>query len=101
MIGAQSTRVDEKDPKLEINKLRTNLFGLMMSLIQECLGIPSNEQLLTFTRIFFYNLHGTVSTYTYSAEPTEELMERLSSTFDDAVDVLLYGFQEKQKLGED
>ncbi|MGG3641557.1 TetR/AcrR family transcriptional regulator [Bacillus gobiensis] len=101
IIAAQSTKIDEKDPKLEINKLRNNMFALLMRVIQDCLSLPKNEQLLTFTRIFFYNLHGTVSTYTYSNESVEELMNRLSSTFDEAVDVLLFGFKEKINQGAD
>ena len=53
-FNAKSSRVDE-EPELEINKLRIEIFEMMKSIIQECLSISSDEQLLAFSRIYYYS----------------------------------------------
>ena len=71
---------------------------MMKSIIQECLSIPNDEQLLTFSRIYYYHLNGILSTYSYQHEPIDVLMERLTPTFDLAIEILLLGFQRKIKI---
>ena len=39
-INAKSSRVDEEEPELEINKLRVEIFEVLVQVIQECLSIP-------------------------------------------------------------
>jgi len=95
-FNAKSSRVDE-EPELEINKLRIEIFDIMKGLIQKILSLPNNEQLLAFTRIYYYSLNGILSTYSYQHEPLGVLMERLTPTFDLAVDILILGFKEKLK----
>lgn len=96
-INAKSTRVDENEPELEINKWRLDIFEILKAIIQECLLIPKNDQLLAFTRIFFYNLNGVLTTYAYPHESIDVLMRRLTPTFDLAVEVLILGFKETLK----
>ncbi|MFB5086604.1 TetR/AcrR family transcriptional regulator [Psychrobacillus sp. PGGUH221] len=95
-FNAKSSRVDE-EPELEINKLRIEIFDIMKGLIQKILSLPNNEQLLAFTRIYYYSLNGILSTYSYQHEPLGVLMKRLTPTFDLAVDILILGFKEKLK----
>lgn len=96
-FNAKSSRVDEKEPELAINKLRLEIFALMKVVIQQCLSILNDEQLLTFSRIYYYHLNGILSTYSYQHEPLDVLMERLTPTFDLAIEILLLGFKEKLK----
>lgn len=96
-FNAKSSRIDEEVPELEINKLRLEIFALMKVVIQECLSIPDDEQLLTFSRIYYYHLNGILSTYSYQHEPLDVLMDRLTSTFDLSIEILLLGFKEKLK----
>lgn len=96
-FNAKSSRVDEKEPALAINKLRLKIFALMKVVIQQCLSISNDEQLLTFSRIYYYHLNGILSTYSYQHEPLDVLMERLTPTFDLAIEILLLGFKEKLK----
>lgn len=94
----KATRVDDEKPNLAINELRIALFNLLKRALWECLDIqPHDERLLVFSRIFFFTLHGIVGTYVSSEESAEELLERLESTFNDAIDVLLLGFKQKMK----
>lgn len=95
-FNAKSSRVDEK-PELQINQLRISIFELLKSTIQENLSISNEEQLLAFSRIFYYQLNGVLSTYSYQHEPLDVLMERLIPTFNLSIEVLLIGFQEKLK----
>lgn len=96
IFNAKSSRVDE-EPELEINKLRLDIFATMKLIIQECLSNPNEHHLLAFTRIYYYNLNGVLSTYSYLHEPLDILMERLTPTFELAVEILLLGFKEKLK----
>ena len=96
-FNAKSSRVDIEEPELEINKLRIEIFELMKLVIQECLIISNNDQLLAFSRIYYFHLNGILSTYSYQHEPLDVLMERLAPTFDLAIEILLLGFKEKLK----
>ena len=98
-INEKSTRVDEVEQELEINQLRVEIFNVLMEVIQQCLAIPKNDQLLAFTRIFFFTINGILSTYSYLHETIDELMERLTPTFDRMIDILILGFKEKLKEG--
>lgn len=100
-INTKSSRMDVAEPELEINKLRAEIFGVLMQVIQQCLSIPKNAQLLAFTRVFYYNLNGILTTYSDMHEPIEVLMERLTPTFELAVETLVLGFKEKLKQGEE
>lgn len=95
-FNAKSSRIDEK-PELEINQLRIAIFDLLKSIIHENLSISNEEQLLAFSRIYYYQLNGVLSTYSYQHEPLDVLMERLIPTFNLAIEILLLGFQEKIK----
>lgn len=95
----KAERVDDAEPDLAINKLRIELFNLLKRPLRECLHIQSHdERLLTYSRIFFFTLHGIVGTYVTSEETSEALLMRLESTFDDAIEVLLLGFKQQMKM---
>ncbi|MBE1556897.1 TetR/AcrR family transcriptional regulator [Sporosarcina limicola] len=99
-FNAKSTRVDGGDPELEINKMRIEIFEIMKKVIREYLSISNDNQILAFSRIYYYNLNGILSTYSYQHEPLNILMERLTPTFDLALEILLLGFKEKLKKGK-
>lgn len=95
----KAERVDQ-EPDLAINELRIALFNLLRDALRECLRLqPHDERLLTYSRIYFFTLHGIVGTYAPSEEAAEALLERLEMTFDDAMDVLLLGLKQKMKTG--
>jgi len=95
-FNVKSARVDEEAPELEINKIRNALFGKLTSMIQASLQIDSkDERLLMYTRIYFFTLHGIVASYSHSEEPVEQLMLRLTFTFQQAIAVLLSGFKQQ------
>lgn len=100
LINAKSSRVDEVEQELEINQLRVRILEVLKQVIQECLSIPNNDQLLAFTRIFFFEINGILNTYSYLHETIEELMERLTPTFDLALEILLLGCKQKLREGE-
>lgn len=93
LFEVKSARVDDPEPDLEINRLRNEMFGIIVQLLQNDLDIPEGERLLGFSRIYFYMLRGIVGTYTLSEESVDSIMNRLSATFDDAFDALLLGFK--------
>ncbi|MGV3464000.1 MAG: TetR/AcrR family transcriptional regulator [Heyndrickxia sp.] len=96
-ITAKSTRVDVEESDSEINRLRLELFKIIKRVIQECLTIDDGDQVLAFSRIFFFNIQGIIATYAYPHEPLEGLMDRLTPTFNLAVEIMVLGFKEKLK----
>lgn len=100
LINTKSSRVDVKEPQLANNQLRLEIFGILMQVMKECLSVPNNQQVLAFTRIYYYHLNGIFCTYSSLHEPIETLFERLAPTFDLAVETLILGFNEKLKRGE-
>jgi AcrR family transcriptional regulator len=98
IFNTKSSRVDQKEPELEINQQRVELFGLLMSALQGSFPTaPSQEQLLLYSRIYYFTLQGIVATYAHSEESAETLMDRLAYTFNEAFEVLLCGFKQKEK----
>ncbi|MED4755615.1 TetR/AcrR family transcriptional regulator [Brevibacillus choshinensis] len=98
----KASRIDvEAEPSTELQKLRTKLFGTLRQALLQCL--PSGgkeEQVLAFARIYFYTLHGIIGTYTQSEETMEQLKERLASTFEMSVEVVLAGSKQMMDRGE-
>ncbi|MFW5433572.1 hypothetical protein [Paenibacillus apiarius] len=60
---------------------------------------PNDRRLLTCNRIYFFMLNGIVSTYVQSEESFQIMMDRLNSTFEEAFEALLIGFQQKISNG--
>ncbi|HSU80666.1 MAG TPA: hypothetical protein VLK78_09625, partial [Candidatus Angelobacter sp.] len=97
LIGANSTRVDLEETELQINKVRLDLFRHMRDAIQACCSTDDADQLLGYARICFYTLNGVITTYLPSKESYSELIERLGSTFDTAIEILVTGFNKKEE----
>lgn len=93
IFNVAADRVDEAEPKLELNRMRNELFGMLKEALRGCLPADAGEdRLLACARITFYMAHGIVSTYRHSPETTDELTARLGPTFRDAFRALLVGF---------
>lgn len=90
----------DKQPELAINRLRLALFHHLRDQLRLCLDLPQDdERLMAFSRIYFYMLHGIISTYTQGEENDHELLERLGPTFHEAMEALLAGFLTRIKAG--
>lgn len=86
------TRVDEKDPALEVQRLRNSLFELVGKALKEALEIDlEDDVLLAYTRSYFFLLHGIVASYATSEASVDALFQRLGSTFDLAFESMLMG----------
>lgn len=93
------SRVDQGKPENEVNYIRVELFNMIKQSLRNCLEMEEDDpMMLAFGRIYFYTLHGIVGTYEKSEESAEELVKRLDETFDDTIDVLLYGFHQKMRM---
>lgn len=93
-FNVKAVRVDELSPELEINRVRNELFGILTEAVRSCLRLnPADERLLMYTRIYFFTMHGIVSTYAQSEESVDQLISRLIPTFRKAFGVMLSGFQ--------
>ncbi|MEK5059741.1 MULTISPECIES: TetR/AcrR family transcriptional regulator [unclassified Paenibacillus] len=96
-FGTNTERVDI-EPELPLNKLRNELFNLFKRALGDIYQLEElSEVLLSFSRIYFYMLHGIVGTYHQSSETAEELSARLLPTFKESFEIVLLGFTEKLK----
>lgn len=100
---AKASRVDAKESEHDIQRLRNHLFHLLGNAVRDSLelGEEDGDVLLAYTRIYFYNLHGIIGTYTNSTETFDMLMGRLSDTFQLAMEVMLSGFKQTVKGRKD
>ncbi|GAB6931075.1 hypothetical protein JCM10914A_50580 [Paenibacillus sp. JCM 10914] len=100
-IAVKSVQVDDKNTDMELNQLRNLMFGKFTGALQACLKLGSDDQkLLMYSRILFFSLNGIVATYTSSEESVEQLMNRLSPTFDEAFEVMLTGFKHRISMNK-
>lgn len=93
-FNVKAGRVDEKAPEMEINQIRNRMFGLLSKAVGECLHLQlDDERQLLSTRIYFFALNGILSTYAYSEESSEQLLERLTPIFQQTFEVVLAGLK--------
>lgn len=92
-----AVRVDQLQPKFEINRIRIGLFNLLKAGMANCIKSSDPQVLLMNSRILFFLLRGIAGTYLESEEPADTLMQRLTPTFKKAVAVLLAGMNLKTK----
>ncbi|GIP36004.1 TetR/AcrR family transcriptional regulator [Paenibacillus sp. J2TS4] len=95
-FGVKSERVDEPQPKLEMNRIRNELFSLIRQGI--ALNIPEAdaEELLSYARIYYYMMQGMVTTYTYSEEPLAQLLTRVMPLVSQGAEIFITGIQTKR-----
>lgn len=96
-FAAGAGRVDDAEPSLAINKQRNEMFGLLQRALGDTLGLAEGDRLLACSRIYFFLIHGIASTYAHSSESADELMGRLASTFDTAIDTVRLGLGIQQR----
>ncbi|MFC4303967.1 TetR/AcrR family transcriptional regulator [Cohnella boryungensis] len=94
-FNVKAGRVDEPAPEMEINRTRNELFGQLSTTVQGALRLDAQDRrLLSCSRIYFFMLHGIISTYAHSEETAEELLARLTPTFRSAFRATLRGLAE-------
>lgn len=90
---AQASRVD-RQPDTELNRIRLELFDRMSELLRQELGLErEDERVAMCSRIYFYMVHGMISTYTDSEEDDRALLSRLSPVFEQALESVVTGIQ--------
>lgn len=100
-FGTNAERVDLEESAIPLTEIRNHLFRMLQTAIQQTFSLDNgDEKILTFTRIYYYMLHGIIGTYVQSKESMEELQERLEETFNSAFETLLLGFAEKLREGK-
>lgn len=100
LFDVETSRVDEAEPALEIQRLRNHVFGLLRAALHRCFPDLDDAFLWRYARIYYFMIRGILETYIHSNEPGQGLLNRLSSTFDTAAEVLLLGFQHKLREGD-
>jgi AcrR family transcriptional regulator len=91
-ITTLAQRVDATQPDSEINLLRIKLFNRLTEAIRLALDIPE-DGLINITRMFFYQLHGTIMTYSDSPEADESILERVLPITSQFVHSLIRGLK--------
>jgi|SRR5690625_4186785 len=71
-VTIEATRVDA-ETKTSLNQERLEVFTTVQKAVEEVV----DESPLDFSRILFYQLHGTVMTYAHTNEPIENIAQRV------------------------
>ncbi len=101
-LNVKAGRIDEHSPGTEINRLRNQMFGKLADNVRECLQLsPQDERIWVSARVYYYALHGIISTYAHSEESAEQLLERLQATFLHTFDVMLAGLRARTNKDPD
>src|SRR5690606_14957906 len=82
----KAERVDIAEPKLHINQIRNSLFQILNHSVQKALQLENETMSINFTRILFYQIHGTIMTYVGSQEPIQEIKKRVLPLLDQGVE---------------
>ncbi|MBU9713065.1 TetR/AcrR family transcriptional regulator [Evansella tamaricis] len=93
-------RVDLEKTRLEVNQLRNQIFNLLRLSLKQVLIEVDEQELLTISRIVFYQVHGVIMTYIESNEPVESILERIYPVVSKSVELIVRGFESFQKDGE-
>ncbi|WP_064745713.1 TetR/AcrR family transcriptional regulator [Paenibacillus sp. UNC451MF] len=100
IINMKAARVDEVNPKSEVNKHRNQVFAYLAESLNRLIETDTNEQKINDARIFFYMLNGMVHTYLSNEEPLEQLLERIIPLLDEGLEIIILGMQKKRKQEE-
>lgn len=95
-VNVKAGRVDEQEPALELNRIRNRMFALLSDAVRDCLSLAADdERALLGARIYFFALQGILATYAQSEESAEQLLARLTPTFETTFDVVLSGLRSR------
>ncbi|ULL18821.1 TetR/AcrR family transcriptional regulator [Paenibacillus sp. H1-7] len=97
IISVKSVRVDEADPESEVNKHRNQVFRYLADALNRVIEADAEEEKTNYTRIFFYMLHGMVTTYIGNEEEIEPLYARLVPILDQGIEIVVFGIEKKRK----
>ncbi|URN96335.1 MAG: TetR/AcrR family transcriptional regulator [Candidatus Pristimantibacillus lignocellulolyticus] len=87
----EAGRVDEPGSDWKLSMLRQRIFALLQTSVSSLFIQPEEAQILAFSRILFYQLHGTITTYANSVEDIELIEERVLPLVEMSVTYLMNG----------
>lgn len=87
----EAGRVDEPGSDWKISKLRQQLFQLLRASAAALLVHSEEDQVLAFSRIVFYQLHGTITTYENSIEDMAQIEKRVLPLVEKSITYLMNG----------
>lgn len=84
-------RVDEPGSEWEISQLRMKLFQVLQQVVVKLIGGEDMQKALAFSRVFFFQLHGTVTSYSHTPESITTIKERVLPLVISSVSYLILG----------
>lgn len=86
-----SVNVQKKEPSLEVNKIRNELFGYITKSFSLLYPMRSKEHNTKYARMFYFFTNGLITSYVNNTEETEVILERIKSMIDEMYEILLCG----------
>lgn len=86
-----SVNVQIKDPSLEVNKIRNELFGYITNSFSLLYPTVAKEKITNYARMFYYFSNGLITSYSNNTEETEVILERIHSIMEEMYEILLSG----------
>lgn len=87
----EAGRVDQPGTDWEISRLRLQLFALLQHAIATLFTTLEEQKVLAISRIMFYQLHGTITTYGNSTEDVHQIEERVLPLVEMSIIYLING----------
>ncbi|MBE5102261.1 TetR/AcrR family transcriptional regulator [Priestia aryabhattai] len=90
-----SEKVDEEYYSLEVNSIRSALFKKLQKIISLHCSYLSEDEILKYGRMIFFQIHGTIMTYINSEEGSSSIRLRIIPILDESLEILLQGIRGK------
>lgn len=96
IMTLEAGRVDEPGSDWEISQLRMRLFQVLQQVVVKLIGGEDIQKALAFSRVLFFQLHGTVTSYSHTSESITTIKERVLPLVLSSVSYLISGVMQSE-----
>ncbi|KIL51937.1 TetR/AcrR family transcriptional regulator [Jeotgalibacillus soli] len=90
-MAYEGTRVDLDTTAWELNKTRLQLFEFLMKVVSDVFNTWNEKEILAFSRMIYYQLHGIIMTYKDSEEGILQIERRVLPIVKQSIQYLVKG----------
>lgn len=88
-----SVNVQMKEPSLEVNQIRNELFEYITKSFALLFPMKSMEDLTTYARMFYFFSNGLITSYVNNTEETKAIIDRITPIMEEMYAILLSGIE--------
>lgn len=88
-----SVNVQMKEPSLEVNQIRNELFEYITKSFALLYPLKSREDITTYARMFYFFSNGLITSYVNNTEETNDILERINPVLEEMYGIILSGIE--------